>query len=92
MIKSSQSGDLGRFFIDRKYLTDEGRRETDAEYRDRINQDLRLSKYVLESELNTVVNYFAYPYGVTNGGSYDARFLVRYFYFWRRNFERENCY
>lgn len=72
MIKSSQSGDLGRFFIDRKYLTDEGRRETDAEYRDRINQDLRLSKYVLESELNTVVNYFAYPYGVTNGGSYDA--------------------
>ena len=50
----------GHFLIDRKYLTDEGRRETDAEYRDRINQDLRLSKYVLESELNTVVNYFAY--------------------------------
>lgn len=72
MIQSTQGGGLGRFFIDHKYLSGEGRRESDAEYRDRVNYDLRLSKYVLESELNTSVTYFAYPYGVTNGTSYDA--------------------
>ena len=72
MIQSTKNGGLGRFFIDHKYLNNEGRRETDPEYRDRVNQDLRLSKYILESELNTVINYFAYPYGVTNKTSYDA--------------------
>lgn len=72
MIQSTKGGDLGRFFIDHKYITAESRRENDAEYKDRINQDLRLSKYILESELNTVVNYFAYPYGVTNSASYNA--------------------
>ncbi len=72
MIQATQSGSLGRFFIDHKYLTNENRRESDAEYKDRVNQDLRLSKYILESELNTMINYFAYPYGVTNKTSYDA--------------------
>ena len=48
------------------------KRESEAEYCERVNQDLRLSKYILELELDTSVTYFAYPYGVTNRTSYDA--------------------
>lgn len=61
-IKTANS-DFGKFFSQRKYLTNLGRSETYYEYFTRINDDLRLSKYILEKELGTVVSYFAFPYG-----------------------------
>ncbi|MGI5825342.1 MAG: polysaccharide deacetylase family protein [Bacillota bacterium] len=53
----------GKFFVQRKYLNDLGRSENYDEYFTRINDDLRLSKYILETELNTEICYFAFPYG-----------------------------
>lgn len=59
-------GKQGKFFVARQYFAALGRFETVDEYKERIAQDLRLSKYVLESELRRPVVYFAYPYGVSN--------------------------
>lgn len=72
MIATAADGTEGRFFVARAYLPDEGRRETEAEYIERITQDLRRSKEVLESELARPVNYFAYPYGVAGASVIEA--------------------
>ena len=57
------NSEYGKFFSQRKYLSELGRSETYYEYFTRINDDLRLSKYILERELGTVISYFAFPYG-----------------------------
>lgn len=72
MIDVSESGKQGKFFVAHKYLPEKGRVETDAEFYERITQDLRHSKYVLESELGRPVHYFAYPYGSVSEGAVEA--------------------
>ncbi len=66
MIVTGANGAQGKFFVSRMYLPEEGRKETAAEYIERITQDLRRSKDVLEGQLGAPVNYFAYPYGVVD--------------------------
>lgn len=65
LIPTDMQGRTGKFFVARRYIAAEGRYETQDEYKERIAQDLRLSKYVLESELGRPVGYFAYPYGAS---------------------------
>lgn len=72
MIVTDANGSQGKFFVSRMYLAEEGRKETAAEYIERITQDLRRSKDVLESELGAPVNYFAYPYGVVDSDVINA--------------------
>lgn len=48
------------------YLPGKNRIETDSEYKSRINDDLLLSKTLLEKELNTEVDFLALPYGYKN--------------------------
>lgn len=72
MIATGAGGQQGRFFVSRAYLKEQGRRETEAEYVERITQDLRYSKEVLERELGRPVNYFAYPYGVAGTAVIEA--------------------
>lgn len=60
---TTETSAFGKFFVHRKYLSDLGRSETYDEYFTRINDDLRMSKYILEKELNTEICYFAFPYG-----------------------------
>lgn len=72
MITTNANGTQGKFFVSRQYLSEQGRRETEAEYVERITQDLRHSKEVLESELGRPVNYFAYPYGAVGTAAVDA--------------------
>lgn len=66
LIRINQGGKQGKFFVDKAWLPYESRMEEQNEYVDRIRQDLRFSKLVLEAELGHKVNYFAYPYGVYN--------------------------
>ncbi len=65
MVSTGANGAQGKFFVSREYLSAQGRKETEAEFIERITQDLRLSKAVLEYELGRPVCYFAYPYGAT---------------------------
>ncbi len=61
-----QDGTEGSELNSPKYLPDKKRYETASEYRDRVNNDLILSKTSLEKELNTKVDYLALPYGYKN--------------------------
>lgn len=72
MIVTNANGAQGKFFVSRKYLSEQGRRETEAEYVERITQDLRHSKEVLEGELGRPIYYFAYPYGAVGSAAVDA--------------------
>ena len=72
MIATNASGGMGRYFVSRAYISAETRKETEAEYIERITQDLRISKEILESNLGRPVNYFAYPYGVSASGVIEA--------------------
>ena len=65
------------YFIDREgnreavlaarlYLAEEGRNETEEEYRARIYEDLRKSRELLEQGLGVHVDFFAVPYGKKN--------------------------
>lgn len=60
---TTAASDYGKFFTQRKYLPELGRSEIYDEYFTRINDDLRLSKYILEQELGREICYFAFPYG-----------------------------
>lgn len=72
MIATNANGGQGKFFVAKKYLAEAGRKETDAEFVERITQDLRKSKEVLESELGRPIYYFAYPYGAVSDGAMEA--------------------
>lgn len=72
LISTNNYGGTGKYFVSRQYLSSEGRVETEDEYKDRISQDLRYSKYVLETELDNNVIYFAYPYGVSDANVQSA--------------------
>ncbi len=66
LVPVSKTGEQGKFFMARAYRADLGRQENQSEYIERIAQDLRLSKQVLESELGHTITYFAYPYGANS--------------------------
>lgn len=72
LIPTGANGSTGKFFVTKKYMAEQGRRETEAEFAERITQDLRHSKEVLESELGRPIYYFAYPYGAVSSGAVDA--------------------
>lgn len=72
LVNINADGAQGKFFVARKYLPEQGRKETDAEFLERITQDLRHSVEVLESELGRPVYYFAYPYGAVSSGAMTA--------------------
>ena len=72
MIVTNANGSQDKFFVSRMYLPEEGRKETAAEYIERITQDLRRSKDILEGQLGAPVNYFAYPYGVVDSNVVNA--------------------
>jgi len=52
--------------VARAYLIEEGRIETEEEYRSRIYEDLRRSKEILEQGLGVYVDVFSVPYGWKN--------------------------
>lgn len=72
LITTNANGAEGKFFVAKKYLSEQGRKETEAEFIERITQDLRQSKEVLQSELGRPIYYFAYPYGAVSTGAIDA--------------------
>lgn len=72
MIATNATGKQGKFFVSRQYLSEQGRIESEYEYIERITQDLRYSKQILESELGRPIYYFAYPYGAVSGGALEA--------------------
>jgi len=52
--------------VARVFLAEEGRNETEEEYRARIYEDLRRSKEILEQGLGVHVDVFSVPYGWKN--------------------------
>lgn len=69
-------GRQGKFFVSRQYMKNLGRFETVDEFRERIANDLRYSKYVIEQAIGKPVIYFAYPYGASGSDVRDV--LQRY--------------
>ncbi len=65
-VTMNASGKQGPYLVSRRYLREEGRMETAAEYKERISRDISRAREVLESELNVPVTVFAYPYGRSN--------------------------
>jgi len=59
------AGETGPALVNKIYFG-EGVLESDWEYRERIKNELVLSRQVLEKELGVAVTYFAYPYGRYN--------------------------
>lgn len=53
----------GSALVTKKWLSELERYETDAEFRERVREDLALSKQLLEENLGIEVTSFAYPYG-----------------------------
>lgn len=62
-IITNEFGDLGNYLSNRRWLSAEGRLETEQEYSDRIHQDLLGSKKKLEEALGVKPLGFAFPYG-----------------------------
>lgn len=56
-------GARGLFLTNKKWLSNEGRMETDEEYQMRIETDLRESKKELEETFGITIVSFAFPYG-----------------------------
>jgi biofilm PGA synthesis lipoprotein PgaB len=61
-----QDGSEGPALITHKFIPEQKRNETDAEYASRIRSDLLLSKSILEKGLGTAVDFLALPYGYDN--------------------------
>lgn len=59
----SENGDKGHALANKLWLSEPGRLETDAEYRDRIYADLFSSKQDLEKRFNVPIKDFAFPFG-----------------------------
>ncbi len=62
-IPINDSGALGPFFSNKLWLSDEGRIESNEEYRSRVYNDLKISKEQLEKAFNKSVIGFAIPFG-----------------------------
>jgi peptidoglycan/xylan/chitin deacetylase (PgdA/CDA1 family) len=56
-------GNTGHFLSDKLWLSEENRLETDAEFKERITNDLVTTKQELEKLVDTPIFAFAYPFG-----------------------------
>lgn len=66
------SGTEGHFFSDLLWLEESGRRETPAEFKERVAADLSQSKERLEERYGVPVRGFAFPFG--DAGEYSIDF------------------
>src|SRR3972149_7445075 len=57
------NGEQGSFYGNKRWLDEEQRMETDEEYKKRVENDLRISKNMIEIEFNKEVIAFAPPFG-----------------------------
>lgn len=64
--------------INRIYLTTKGKVETEAEYRQRIREDLQRAKLLLEQKLGTTVDSLAFPYGFFNEATIEIASALGY--------------
>jgi len=58
-----ENGTLGNFLANKQWFPDEGRLETDDEYRQRINNEFQTVKDSLEAGFGLHINAYAYPFG-----------------------------
>jgi len=61
------AGTTGIFFADRIWRADDLRLETEAEFEERVRNDLMLAKKELESEFGVPIRSFAFPLGNETG-------------------------
>lgn len=62
-IPVAETGERGYCLTSRLWLADQSRLETETEYLARVTGDLALAKRKLESELETKISSFAFPFG-----------------------------
>lgn len=65
-----ENGNTGSYFGNKKWIEEEKRIESDAEYKNRIYNDLEKSNKLLKEELGINVTSFAIPY--SDFGQYDS--------------------
>lgn len=61
--KTDNAGGMGHFLSNKLWLDDKNRLETEKEFKERIYEDLSLSKKELEDKLGVNVISFAFPFG-----------------------------
>lgn len=71
-VQISADGSLGNSLVNRIWLPEPGRLETEAEYEARIFSDLSASKRALEEALGVPIISFAFPFGDYGQGSYNV--------------------
>lgn len=59
----NQKGDQDPYLVNKEWIMTENRYETDQEYLYRIQNDLNISKELLEKEFNKTIIAFSLPYG-----------------------------
>ncbi len=71
-----KDGNTGHYLANKMWIDSADRLETDEEYRQRITNDLKNSKYELQNRLGIEINGFAFPFGdfgQKDTNYYDAR-------------------
>lgn len=66
LVPANPQGNLEAAAANRRYLAERGRYESEAEFRQRVREDLKTSKALLEEKLGQPVTILTWPFGAYN--------------------------